>query len=401
VTITRLVGVSKTTHTRHDTENVVVGGIDTNLGSLGALNGGVGQDELKGSIVNAGEVATAAWLVLFGSKGEGINVDTSVRGLGVVLVRLNKVKVSSFTLREAVLAVKLELSSDNRVHTPAVEGKRSLGKNKSAGIRYSRVSEVRALKGVRSKVGLVIAETISNGNLALLPPVLIGYINSTSLLKETRAIDEGASSLGNSILSSKSVDSIGKSIDCISVVEGLSTKKPVEKLVAVKRRTVIDVLVRLDNPDKLLNRVVKVELDLVGRRTNGLITSELKLLNKILVGVLSHASALISIQEDIVDIERGSNQRLVVSSVDTTTIGSIVEGAVKRAYSPQALIDGTNIEVDLNLVILEGDEGKGKTGIAAIPELKGDVESSLRESVTRSANLTRSVSLARTVDGIE
>ena len=55
----RLIGVSKTTHTRHDTENVVVGGIDTNLGSLGALNGGVGENKLKGSIVNAGEVATA------------------------------------------------------------------------------------------------------------------------------------------------------------------------------------------------------------------------------------------------------------------------------------------------------------------------------------------------------
>ena len=111
----RLVGVSQTTHTGHDTENVVVGGIDTNLGSLGALNGGVGENKLKGSIVNAGEVATAAWLVLFGSQGKGVNVDTSVGSASVVLVRLDKVEVSAFTLREAVLAVKLELSSDNRV----------------------------------------------------------------------------------------------------------------------------------------------------------------------------------------------------------------------------------------------------------------------------------------------
>lgn len=37
-TIYRLVGVSKTTHTAHDTKDVVVGGIDTNLGSLGSLN---------------------------------------------------------------------------------------------------------------------------------------------------------------------------------------------------------------------------------------------------------------------------------------------------------------------------------------------------------------------------
>jgi hypothetical protein len=55
----------------------------------------------------------------------------------VVLVRLNEVEVSAFALREAVLSVKLELSSDNRVHTPAVKGERSLGKNESTGIRYA------------------------------------------------------------------------------------------------------------------------------------------------------------------------------------------------------------------------------------------------------------------------
>jgi hypothetical protein len=159
----------------------------------------------------------------------------------------------------------------------------------------------------------------------------------------------------------------------------------------------------LDNPDELLNGVVKVELDLVGRRANGLITSELKLLNKILVGVLSHTSALISVQEDIVDIERGSNQRLVVGVVDTATDGGVssVVGAVKRTDSPQALINGTDIKVDLDLVILESDEGKSKTGVAAIPELKGDIQSSLRESIAGGANLTRSVSLARTIDRIE
>jgi hypothetical protein len=401
VTITSLVGVSKTTHTRHDTENVVVGGIDTNLSSLGALNGGVGQDELKGSIVNAGEVATATGLMLFGSQGKGINVDTSVRGLGVVLVRLNKVEVSAFALREAILAVKLELSGDDRVHTPAVKVKRRLGKNESAGIRYSRVLEVRWFKSVRCKVGLVIADTIANGNLTLLPPVSVRYINCTSFVEETRAIDEGASSLGNSAVTTEGMDSIGKSVDSIGVVKRLSTEKSVEELIAIKRRAIIDVLVGLDNPDKLFNRVVKVELDLVGRRTDRLITSELKLFNKILVGVLSHASALIGVQEDVVDIERGSNQRLVVSSVDTTTIGSVVGTAAERTDSPQALIDGTNIEIDLDLVILKSNEGKSKTGIAAIPELERNIKSSLGESVTRSANLTRSVSLARTVDGVK
>jgi hypothetical protein len=122
------------------------------------------------------------------------------------------------------------------------------------------------------------------------------------------------------------------------------------------------------------------------------------------VGILSHASALIGIQEDVVNIERGSDKRLVVGSVDATT-GSRSTGigstATERTNSPQALIDGTNIQVDFDFVILKSDEGQGKTGVTAVPELKGDIESSLRESVTRSANLTRGVCLTRTIDGIE
>jgi hypothetical protein len=341
--------------------------------------------------------------MLFGPQGKRVNVDTSVRGAGVVLVRLDEVEVSSFTLREAILAVKLELSGDDGVHTPAVKGERSLGKNESAGIRYTRVLKARKLASAGSKVGLIVAETRGKRSLTLLPPVSIGDIDSTSLVKQTRAIDEGASSLGNSILSTKSMDSVGKSIDGISVVKGLSTEEPVEKLVAVKRRTVVNVLIGLDNPDELLNRVVKVELDLVGRRADRLVTSELKLLNKVLMGVLSHASALISVQEDVVDVERGSDQRLVVGGVDTATSGRAraVGAAAERADSPQALINGTNIEVNLDLMVLKSDEGKSKTGVTAVPELKGNIEGSLGESIAGSANLTRGVSLAGTIDGVE
>ena len=36
-----LIGVGQTSHATHDTENVVVGSIDTDLGSLGAFNSGV------------------------------------------------------------------------------------------------------------------------------------------------------------------------------------------------------------------------------------------------------------------------------------------------------------------------------------------------------------------------
>ena len=52
-----LVRVGKAAHARHDTEDVVVGRVDTDLGGLGARDGRVREDKLKGSVVNAREVA--------------------------------------------------------------------------------------------------------------------------------------------------------------------------------------------------------------------------------------------------------------------------------------------------------------------------------------------------------
>ena len=52
----------------------------------------------------------------------------------MVLVWLNKVEVGSFTFREAILSVKLKLSSYNWVFTPAVHVKSSFGKNENTGI---------------------------------------------------------------------------------------------------------------------------------------------------------------------------------------------------------------------------------------------------------------------------
>jgi hypothetical protein len=52
-------------------------------------------------------------------------------------------------------------------------------------------------------------------------------------------------------------------------------------------------------------------------------------------------------------------------------------------------------------VILKGDERKSKTGVTAIPELEGDIKGGFRESIAGSANLTRGVSLARTINGVK
>ena len=50
------------------------------------------------------------------------------------LVRLDPREVGTFTLREAILAVKLELSGDDGVLAPAVKIKGGLSEDEGAGI---------------------------------------------------------------------------------------------------------------------------------------------------------------------------------------------------------------------------------------------------------------------------
>ena len=54
-----LIGVSKTTHTTHDTKDIVVSGIDTYFGGVGTRDGSVGKNELKCGVVDTGEIATS------------------------------------------------------------------------------------------------------------------------------------------------------------------------------------------------------------------------------------------------------------------------------------------------------------------------------------------------------
>ncbi len=269
----------------------------------------------------------------------------------MVLPRLNKVEVGSFAFREAVLAVKLELSGDNWVLTPAVHVEGGLSEDEGASIGNTGVDESATSgasevgRAVVASVGRVIGGppggqvSTSNGTLG---------ISGTSISEHAGSIDEGGGCGSDGIVASEGVDSVGKSIEGISVVEGLSAEQSAQEVGAFERRAVVNVLVRLNDPDKLLNGVVKVELDLVGRRTNGLITSELELFDQVLVGVLSHTSALISVQEHVVDVQRSSNEGLVVSGSNLLGASTVLEGR----QSLQAFVDGTDVKVDLNFVVL-------------------------------------------------
>ena len=76
--------------------------------------------------------------MLLRSQRKGVNVDTGIGGTGVVLEGLNNVEVRTFSLGDAVLAVKLELSGDDGVLTPAVEVEGGLSEHEGAGIGEHR-----------------------------------------------------------------------------------------------------------------------------------------------------------------------------------------------------------------------------------------------------------------------
>jgi hypothetical protein len=154
-----------------------------------------------------------------------------------------------------------------------------------------------------------------------------------------------------------------RAIPPVGVVEGLLSLPGVDDgVIAADER------VTLDNPDKLLTRVVEVELELVGRGGDGFTASELENVDEVLVGDLGEFPALISVEVDVVDIER--------SSGETALTDAVADGVGVRGVGvvPAEVVEGVELEVDADLVVLEGDQGESKTRVAAEPELEGDVE---------------------------
>jgi len=221
----------------------------------------------------------------------------------VVLEGLNNVEVRTLSLGDTVLSVKLELSGDDGVLAPAVEVKSGLSEHECAGIgEHGAGGDITRVENT----GLV--------------PVLGGGASSArdkavegAWHLEDTSRDEGVGARGLSG-ATEGVDGGRESINGIGVVEGLGTEDLEESTVALEGSAVVDVGVGLNNPDELLARVVEVDLDLVTGRSDRLVTGVLELLNEVLVGVLSHLSALIGIQEDEVNVDRGGNKGLLVGA---------------------------------------------------------------------------------------
>ena len=331
----RLIRVRETTHSRHNAENVIIRGIDADLGGLGALNGGVREHKLERSVINAREVTRARGLMFLRSQGKGIHVDALIRSARVALVGLDPREVRALTLREAVLAVELELGNDDGVLAPTVHVEGGLREHKGAGVRDSRAlvevggADVRGERNARSsgllleldvlgvvrvsgKLGTGLGKGVQaakvgarvgvRGSVPVAGEEKLGRLRkSAGLLENTLGADVAVLAL-ELLGSAERVDGVGQRVNGVRVVERLGTENLEENRVAKERRAVIDVLIGLDNPDKLLHGVVEVELDLIGRRTNGLVTRELELGNEILVGVLGEAAALIRVQKHVINV---------------------------------------------------------------------------------------------------
>ena len=123
--------------------------------------------------------------------------------------------------------------------------------------------------------------------------------------------------------------------------------------------------------------MVEVELELVGRGGDGLTARELEGLDEVLVGDLGELTTLIRVEVDVVDVEGRS---LEVGGGHAVADGVVVGGDL-RGDVPAEVAEVVELEVDADLVILEGDQGEGEARVAAEPELERDVESVGRGAV--------------------
>ena len=104
-------------------------------------------------------------------------------------------------------------------------------------------------------------------------------------------------------------------------------------------------------PQELLDGVVVRETDLLGGGgIDGIGTSVLNLLDQVLVTLLGEAATLLSVEVDVV-------------SPHLEGVGVAVGGEI-----------GRKVDVDADLVVLEGDEGEVETGVAVEEEEEGEVD---------------------------
>ncbi len=368
LSITHLVRVRKTTHTRHNAEYVVVGRVDVDVDGLGSCSGTIitidcrrSEGQLQSRVVDTGHIASATGLVLLRLECEGVDVDAGGRDVGVVLVRLDEVEVAAFALAETVVAVELELGGGGAVLAGVEEG--------NAGdtwvITRPRVlsDTTRGIEGLRlTTTGVQPAVCISVTAVRAAPRSTLFHTILAEQRKSPRIPHRRRIRATHT-----TAKRVGRSAGVVGLVDSIREVEPLLATNTLRGHTLArSVLVRLSHPHKLLARVVEVQLNLVARGVDTFLTGELKLLNEVLVGDLGEAAALVGVEVDVVDVEGGRGE-----------VEAAREILAIAAGRPVDILCLAEFQVNLDLVVLESNERKGKTGVAAEPELERNVEGGL------------------------
>jgi len=109
----------------------------------------VAEREQERRVINAREVARAAGLVLLGLEGKRVDVDADRGDVRVVLVRLHQVEVVALALREAVVAVELDL----RRHDGVVARHALDTRDRVARLEHRAIPPVRVVEGLLALPG--------------------------------------------------------------------------------------------------------------------------------------------------------------------------------------------------------------------------------------------------------
>ena len=124
--------------------------------------------------------------------------------------------------------------------------------------------------------------------------------------------------------------------------------------------------VGLEDPCEELGGVGEGNLLAHGGTSVGRGTSGLDLLNEVLVVAGSEHATLSTVEVNVVDKER---------HIPEGHCGGLSSCGTTSCYlSDVALGEGTERDVDTNVVVEKGNEGEGKTGVTAEPELEGYVK---------------------------
>ena len=349
----RLVAVRKTTHAAHDAEHVVVERIHADLRRAAARNRVERNRELERGLVDTREVARARRLVLFGAENERVNVDTRAWRAAVVLVGLDFVEVRTLTLREPILAVELELTNLNRVLALAanIRIKNDLGEEVvDTRIEFNRAGRIiRVGANKRRTAHLALSKRRRNTR---------ARANSSARIVSARRLRE-----------ERHDNTLRREV--VRVVEGLGATDRCKP----SRSRAVNERVALDDPEKLLYRVVKVKLDFVRRRRNRLCARVLYLLDEVLVALLGEAAALLRIKVDVVNIDRRGRKRSGGENIWRTGQRLVVVAVLPRL----------KVDVDADFVVLEGNKRDRNTRVAAEPELERNVERLRGRATTRNA----------------